>query len=150
MLQRQGQENVRARKGYPVNWQSFAIGKSRCLLMAYFFLLENRISVSLLLEGDDSKKNFALLLKDKDEIELELGRTIEWSNKPGQKQCSIGKSVRDNCDLMNRDNWPDYLNWMCEELENLYSVFAPKIKNLDASDYIPDETDLDDTDDEPV
>lgn len=136
MLQRQGK--VQPRKGQPDNWQSFAIGKSRCLLMAYF-LLENRISVSLLLEGDDAKKHFALLKKDKEEIELELGRTIEWSNKPDQKQCSIGRIDRDNCDLMNRDNWPDYLNWMCEELENLYRVFNPRIKNLDASDYTPDE-----------
>lgn len=143
MQQRQGK--VKPRKGYPQNFQVFAIGKYRCMLMATVHFKENRIGVELLLEGDDSKKHFALLLKDKDEIELELDRTIEWSDKPGQKQCSIGKSVRENCDLTNRDNWPDYLNWMCEELENLYRVFAPRIKNLDASDYIPGETDLDDT-----
>lgn len=143
MQQRQGK--VKPRKGYPQSFQVFAIGRDRCMLMATVNLKENRIAVELLLEGDNSKKHFALLLKDKDEIELELDRTIEWSDKPGQKQCSIGKSVRENCDLTNRDNWPDYLNWMCEELENLYSVFAPRIKNLDASDYIPDETDLDDT-----
>ena len=146
LQQRQGK--VRPRKGYPQNFQVFAIGRDRCMLMATVHFKENRIGVELLLEGDDSKKHFALLSKDKDEIELELGRTIEWSNKSGQKQCSIGKSVRDNCDLMNRGNWPDYLNWMCEELENLYRVFAPRIKNLDTSDYIPGETDLDDTEDE--
>lgn len=148
MQQRQGR--VKPKKGYPQNFQIFATGKNRCHLMTTVHFKENRIGVELLLEGDNSKKHFALLLKDKDEIELELERTIEWSDKPGQKQCSIGKSVRDNCDLMNRDNWPDYLNWMCEELENLYSVFAPRIKTLDASDYIPGETDLDDTEDELV
>ena len=137
MQQRQG--NVKPREGQPATWQGFAIGKTGCLLMATVLFKENRIRVELLLEGDDAKKNFALLRKDRDEIEQELGRTIEWSNKPNQKQCSIGRSSRDNCDLMNRDNWPDYLNWMCEELENLYRVFAPRIKNLDASDYIPDE-----------
>ena len=146
LQQRQGK--VKPRKGYPQNFQVFAIGKDRCMLMATVHFKANRIGVELLLEGDDSKKHFALLLKDKDEIELELDRTIEWSNKSGQKQCSIGKSVRDNCDLMSRDNWPDYLNWMCEELENLYRVFATRIKNLDASDYIPGETDLDDTEDD--
>lgn len=148
--QRQGQGNVKPRKGYPQNWQGFAIGKDRCILMATVNFSQNRIGVELLLEGDDSKKNFALLWKDKDEIELELGRTIEWSDKLGQKQCSIGKSVRDNCDLMNRDNWPDYLNWMCEELESLYRVFAPRIKTLDVSDYIPDDPNLGDTEDELV
>ena len=141
MQQRQG--NVRPRKEQPQSFQVFATGRHRCMLMATVHFKKNRIGVELLLEGDDSKKHFALLLKDKDEIELELDRTIEWSDKSGQKQCSIGKSVRDNCDLMNRDNWPDYLNWMCEELENLYRVFAPRIKNLDTSDYIPGETDLD-------
>ena len=140
MQQRQGK--VKPRKGYPQSFQVFVI-RGRCLLVATVHFKENRIGVELLLEGDDSKKYFALLLKDKDEIELELDRTIEWSNKSGQKQCSIGKSVRDNCDLTNRDNWPDYLNWMCEELENLYRVFAPRIKNLDVSDYIPDDLDLD-------
>ena len=141
LQQRQGK--VRPRKGYPQNFQVFAIGRDRCMLMATVHFKENRIGVELLLEGDESKKHFALLSKDKDEIELELDRTIEWSNKSGQKQCSIGKRVRDDCDLMNRDNWPDYLNWMCEELENLYRVFAPRIKNLDTSDYIPDDLDLD-------
>lgn len=148
MQQRQGK--VKPRKGQPANFQVFAIGRTRCMLMATVNFSQNRIGVELLLEGDDSKKNFALLWKDKDEIELELGRTIEWSDKPGQKQCSIGKSVRDNCDLMNRDNWPDYLNWMCEELESLYRVFAPRIKTLDASDYIPDDPNLGDTEDELV
>ena len=146
LQQRQGK--VKPRKGYPQNFQVFAIGRDRCMLMATVNFKENRIGVELLLEGVYSKKRFALLLKDKDEIELELDRTIEWSNKSGQKQCSIGKRVRDDCDLTNRDNWPDYLNWMCEELENLYRVFAPRIKNLDTSDYIPGETDLDDTEDE--
>ena len=146
MQQRQG--NVRPRKGQPQYWQGFSIGRTGFQLVANVRFRENRIGVGLILDSNDSKKHLALLLKDKDEIELELGSAIESSAKSGQRQCSIGRGGRDNCDLRNRDNWPDYLNWMCEELENLYRVFAPRIKNLNASDYIPDDPDLDDDNDE--
>lgn len=149
MQQRQG--NVRPRKGQPQYWQGFSIGRTGFKLVANVRFRENRIGVGLILDSNDSKKHLALLLKDKDEIELELGSTIEgYYAKSGQRQCSIGRSGRDNCDLMNRDNWPDYLNWMCEELENLHRVFAPRIKALDASDYIPDNIDLDGAYDELV
>ena len=147
-LMQQKDGNVRAtRKALPEYWLGFSIGRTGFQLAANIRFREDRINVGLILDGYDSKTHFALLLEDKDEIERELGQTLYWDFKPGQRSCSIGTG-RDNCDLTNRDNWPDYLDWMYEQLETFHRVFAPRIKTLDASDYIPGETDLDDTEDD--
>ena len=147
-LMQQKDGNVRpTRKAMPEYWLGFSIGRSGFQLAANIRFRKNRINVGLILDSYDSKKHFALLLKDRDEIERELGQTLDWDLKPSQRSCSIGTG-RDTYDLKNRDNWPDYLDWMYEQLETFHRVFAPRIKTLDASDYIPGETDLDDTEDE--
>lgn len=140
MQQRQG--NVRPRTGGPQYWLGFSIGRSGFQLIANIRINQNSMIVGLGLDGNDSKKHLALLLEDKDEIERELGETLQWSAEPGQRSCSIGTGGRDDCDLMNRDNWPAYLDWMYEQLETFHRVFAPRIKNLDASD-IPNDLDPD-------
>lgn len=140
MQERQG--NVRPRTGGAHYWLGFSIGRTEFQLLANIRTSENHITVGLGLDGNDAKKHLALLLEDKDDIEQELGATLQWNAKPGQRSCSIGTGGRDNCDLTNRDNWPDYLDWMYEQLETYHRVFAPRIKTLDASN-IPDDLDLD-------
>ena len=140
MLDRKG--NVRPRKPSPQYYQEFAIGKTQFDLLANFHVDKNYVSAALELKGEDNKSHFALLYQDKEEIEKLLGNTLYWDKKPHANYCTIGLSI-DNCDLENRDTWPDLLKWQYEKLENLYRVFAPRIKTLDASDYIPDDLDLD-------
>lgn len=137
---------VRPRKPPAQYYQTFAIGKTQFGLLANFHVDKNYVSAALMLTGEDNKAHFALLYRDKEEIEKLLDNTLYWDKKPHANYCAIGLSI-DNCDLENRDTWPDLLKWQYEKLEDLHRVFAPRIKTLDASDYIPDETDLEDTED---
>ena len=139
--------NVRPRKPLPQYYQTFAIGKTQFGLLANFHVDKNYVSAALMLTGEDNKAHFALLYRDKEEIEKLLGNTLYWDKKPHANYCAVGLSI-DNCDLENRDTWPDLLKWQYEKLEDLHRVFAPRIKTLDASDYIPGETGLDDTEDD--
>ena len=145
MQQRQG--NVRPRKPLIQHWMPFAIGRTNFNLLANFTLTKNLISAGLELSGADAQAHFALLLKDKEAIENEMGKTLIWDQKPGTSYRYIG-TAKDNCDLKNKDTWPELLEWQFQELEAYYRVFAPRIKDLNAEDYIPDEPDLDDTEEE--
>jgi hypothetical protein len=41
---------------------------------------------------------------------------------------------------LERQHWPEQYAWLCEKLEAFKKVFAPLVKRLNASDYVP--TDL--------
>ena len=145
MQQRQG--NVSPRKPYPQHYMDFAIGRSHFQLFASFNRRRNTISVWLYIGGPDQKPHFTLLKENKEEIERELNDTPEWGKSSSSDNYYIF-FVRENCNISNPEEWPDLLEWMYQKLEDLHRVFAPRIKTLDASDYIPGETDLDDTEDD--
>jgi hypothetical protein len=46
---------------------------------------------------------------------------------------------REDTDPSDRSNWPDQHALLRDVLDKLHRVFGPRIKNLDASDYTPDE-----------
>ena len=139
--------NVRPRKPLPQFWQGFAIGRTNFKLVAEFHVDENYVSAGLSLTGENAKAHFALLQKDKEEIERELNKTLNWRENPDTEYSYI-VIFKESYNLTNRDAWPALLEWQFDNLEALHRVFAPRIKTLDASDYIPGETDLDDTEDD--
>ena len=145
MQQRQGK--VHHRKPQSLHYQNFAIGKTQFKLVAEFHIGKNYISAGLSLTGDNAKAHFALLQKDKNEIEKELNKTLTWLKNPDTKYSYI-VIFKESDNHTNRDAWPSLLEWHFDNLEALHRVFAPRIKTLDASDYIPGETDLNDTEDE--
>lgn len=134
--------SVRPRKPLPQFWQGFAIGRTHFKLVAEFHVDENYVSAGLSLTGENAKAHFALLEKDKEEIERELSKTLNWCEKPDTEYSYI-VIFKDSYDHTNRDAWAGLLEWQYESLEDLHRVFAPRIKALDASDYRPGEADFD-------
>lgn len=149
MQQRQG--NVNPRRPRAQHWMTFSLGidNSQFVLLANFSVRKNLVTAGLQIQGNDHEALFALLHEDSEEIEQELDMSLTWDERPTAKYCIVDTALQSD-EIKNRDNWPELLNWMYEKLEALHRVFAPRIKTLDASDYIPGETDLDDTEDEPV
>ena len=139
------QEHLEERNGVinPVassrdSWVSFGVGRSGFWLSASASVRDKWISVSLTLAGRDGKPHFYLLEGDKVDIEEEIGAKLEWDEKQGRKQNYISLSLED-IDLEDRQDWDRQHQWLCEQLEAFHNVFSPRIKTLDASDYIPDE-----------
>ena len=129
---------IRPVKPLPRYWMSFAVGRSGFWLSASASVRDKWISVSLTLAGRDGKPHFYLLEGDKVDIEEEIGAKLEWDEKQGRKQNYISFSLED-IDLEDRQDWNRQHQWLCEQLEIFHSVFSPRVKVLDASDYIPDE-----------
>lgn len=147
MQERRG--NVNPRKPSAQHWMTFSlgIGNSQFILLANFSVKKNLVRAGLQIQGNDHEAYFALLHEDREEIEHELGMSLTWDKRPTAKYCIVDTYLQSN-DIKNRDNWQELLYWMYETLESFHRVFTPRIKNLDASDYIPDDPDLDDDNDE--
>ena len=96
------------------------------------------ISVSLALAGRDRKPHFYLLEKDKVDIEKEIGAELVWEEKPGLQDKHIKRALYD-ADPGNRQDWNRQHQWLCEQLEAFHRVFSPRVKELDVSDYVPEE-----------
>ena len=125
-------------KPLPRNWIGFGVGRSQFRLDASASMRDEWISVSLTLRGPDAKPHFYLLEKDKVDIEEEIDDKLDWEEKPGQKRSYISLSLEEN-DLEDREDWDRQHKWLCERLETFHKVFSQRVKELDASDYVPEE-----------
>ena len=124
------------------NWLGFGVGRSHFLLETTINKREKWICVDLTLMGPNAKPHFYLLERDKVDIEEEIGAELEWEERPGRKQSYISLS-QEEIDLEDRGDWDSQHQWLCKKLEIFHKVFSPRVKELDASDYVPEEDETD-------
>jgi len=134
---------IKSQKPYPQHWTNFAIGRSYFHLSATINTREHKLSCILVMSGDDAMAHFCLLRNDKNEIESEFGRSLEWREMPERNEKHITVSMEDN-DITDQERWPDYYEWLADTLETYHKVFANRIKQLDASGYEPPDEEDDD------
>lgn len=120
---------------YSINF--FPFGRSRVKLSAYAHERDKWIGVGLVLYGSDAKPHFHLLHQQKEDIEKEIGASLEWKERPKGKESYIYLR-RNNKDPNNRQDWPNQHEWLCEKLEIFHKVFASRIERLDVSNYSKD------------
>lgn len=129
---------VRAQTPRPQQWASFSIGRTGFNMRASVSTQKKQIQVALVLSGEDSQTHFKLLEQDKDEIEREISSDLDWTERPAGKQSviSIIKSSVDPADESDRVN---QMEWLSDMLGRFDSTFRPRVKELDASDWVPDD-----------
>jgi len=138
---RENSHILKPTKPVPSNLYIFSIGRSDVGLNAFANTVENRIGVLVELIGAHAKAHYFLLLKQKAEIEKALSFPLEWQEKPRKKSCTLIYQRR-NTDLKNEAEWPDQHAWLLQSLEKIHQILSPKIKALDAADYVDGENDL--------
>ncbi|MCB9006098.1 MAG: DUF4268 domain-containing protein [Ardenticatenaceae bacterium] len=133
---------MKSQKPSPQHWTNFAIGRSNFYLVAGVNTQQNRISVQLVLDGQEAKPNFYLLQAEKGAIEQEFGGKLRWRELSKRKQSRIDLD-NTSFDLYNRAQWSQQHAWLQQTLEGFHKIFASRIKTLDAADYAPlEEKDL--------
>jgi len=132
----QVQSPVRPQKPYPQHWMNFGAGRTGFLLGAGLNSRENYIAVELFINADDAKAFFGLLEEQKAEVETALGYQIVWMGLPEKKACRIVYFWTD-VDPLDKSKWPEYRVWMREHLEKFNTVFRPRIRDLDATEWCP-------------
>jgi hypothetical protein len=125
---------LKTRSGRPQHWQNYSVGRSGFRLTASVNSFENRIRAELFMYSEDAKAFFHLLLREKSQIEAELGETLHWDELPERKGARISIS-RDGCDFTAIDDWPRQHEWVAQSLEKMHHVFSSRIKALNAGDW---------------
>lgn len=74
--------------------------------------LKNRSAVSVELYISDDKSIFHQLFQHKDDIEAELGSTLDWRELPDKKASRI--LIEKPVNLDDRDEWNSQFDWIIE------------------------------------
>ena len=114
----------------PQHWYSFGVGKSYFGIDIRIDTQKNITWCDFNLWGSDVKDNYSFLLKDKDEIENELGYELKWREMEGKKMSMISLSKNVSGNIKDRETWEDCFVWFKEKAESFHKVFSPRVKQF--------------------
>lgn len=128
---------VKATKPHPQNWYQMSIGRTGFNLFANAITTsEPRIAAEVFVSGPDAKKYFDLLERDRSSIDSVV-TDLFWQRLPGKKGAKITRR-HPSFDPRNQSIWPEQHVWLAEALEQLHSVFAPRVRALNADEWTED------------
>ena len=122
------------------NYLQFSIGRTTFTLQAWVASTNREIGIRLYMAGDFSKAHYYLLKEQQEEIHNEFGETLEWHELPENERSRISLSKADT-DPLDENNWPQQYKWFTAKLERFDHVFRPRIRSLNAEDWIPEDDD---------
>jgi hypothetical protein len=134
----QRKSSVNPQKPLPQNWTNFSLGRSSFYLWASLNTVKNFVSVGMSCVGPDAKAHFKLLEQDKETIENELSETLEWNYAAHRKSSWVNLNLEDSYPT-DKLKWNEQHQWIAEKIEKLYRTFAPRVKVLNAEDFLGDE-----------
>ena len=124
------------RKPRSENWMSYSVGRSGFSLLVSRNKQRQRLRASMYLSDTNAKSFFALLQRDRDSIEQELGQNFVWREM--RKECEIA-SYLDKVDPNDESDWPRQHEWLASQINEMHRVFAPRIKRLTLDEHDEDE-----------
>ncbi|MDQ3817556.1 MAG: DUF4268 domain-containing protein [Acidobacteriota bacterium] len=133
---------IRCQKPGRQHWMNHSIGRSGFYLASIASTWsteantwEPEIRVELIMHDENAKKYFAMLEAQKEEINGAFGQPLVWHNPSEKKASKI--YVRQSTDFTDAEKWPEQHEWLRANLEKMHRVFAARIKQLDASKFVP-------------
>lgn len=121
--------HIRPQKPRPQHWLNNSIGRAGFGLNFTVNTREDRLGVELWMPDEKAKQHFANLLKQKNDIETQLGFSLDWQELPESKASRIAV-WRQNSSHDDEELWPEYLIWFTGKVMQLDTVFRPIIKKL--------------------
>ncbi len=133
-----GRTSVRIPNPQPKHWMDLGIGRSGIVMTLAVNSFDNRISVAISLKDENAKPYFHLLKEDKESIESEIGEPLDWRELPDKKMSRI-ILYKNSVDPLDESGWPQQHAWMLDAMEKFNKVFRPRIKELNADEWRPEE-----------
>ncbi len=87
---------------------------------------ELRVALEFL--GRDRQTRFDRLAESADVIHHDAGHSYHW--QPWESEAIKRVMVRKDADLEDRDQWPDYQAWLRAEVERMFQVLVPKVREI--------------------
>ena len=126
------------RQPWPRSWIAYPVGRSGFRVAAVMLRSRSQVRAELYVSGVEAKAYFSLLKLQKQEIEQQLGFSLEWDELPTRRDCRIATYL-DNADPEDQADWPRQHDWLAKRLNELHRVFANRIRALDHADWQPSE-----------
>lgn len=127
---KQRSQTLRPQKPRPEHWTYLAIGRSGIVISPTLNTREDRLGVELSVGSVDSKKHYQALLAQRSEIEQEFGADLDWQELPDKHMCRIA-IWRDASKFADESRWPEYVDWMIDQILNMESVFRARVGALE-------------------
>ncbi|MGX1050856.1 hypothetical protein AB7M74_001791 [Bradyrhizobium japonicum] len=117
------------RKAQPRAWMAYPVSRSSMSLNGVIVVGRKEVRAELYLRRSTAKRFFALLFQQKAEIERELGYSLDWQELPEGQDCRVAISIE--ADPANEADWPRQHDWLATHLNEMYKVFAPRVRDLE-------------------
>ena len=124
------------KKPGPDIWMAWGVGRSGVNLAAIVSRPQRKIGARISLGGSSAKAYFALLEKQRSEIDVRLPG-LQWDERPDKVQSYIGVYL-DDADPSDPSDWPRQHEWLIEKLLAVQHAFAPAIQKLSSGVKMPD------------
>jgi|GEM_PF-5000674 hypothetical protein len=123
---------------------NIAIGRTGFKLLAICSLFDtqsgnydsNEVRAEVELNDDNAKDYFSQLIAERGIIEQQFGSSLSWYNPENKRVCRISTSLS-GIDLHDRAKWPQYLEWLVTQLNQLRAVFGNRVRSLGTSSANP-------------
>jgi Domain of unknown function (DUF4268) len=96
---------------------------------------KKQIRAYLWIAGDRAKGFLALLRRQKEAVERELGYPLEWEEL--RRDCRISCNLNDVDPEDNSDS-PRQHDWMAKRLNDMHRVFSRRVAEFDADSGVDD------------
>lgn len=107
------------------SYYSIGIGNSNAWIAVKINRKKNVIVADLYFLN---KEAYNALYKDKDTIEKEYGKTLNWDDRAELKGAVIGDQISVNLDKKN--NWVEYFGWLLKTTESYQNIFLNRLKEI--------------------
>lgn len=110
------------------HWYSMSIGRSKFHISLTINTIHNRIGCELYIRGENAKKAFSELRKDKEIVEKEIGTELDWQELPDGQDSRI--IVYQNGNIKDKEQWEEITKWFKKYSELFYNSFSNRVKKL--------------------
>jgi hypothetical protein len=118
----------------PQYWFDVALGRSNILLSNIMDTYAGRIGVRVYLGSRIADAALLQLEKDRLAIEREIGETLNWNPSPEKRDKII--ALNKKVDLSNREAWPEYCDWLVENVRKFRAAFMPRVRALKLDEVV--------------
>jgi uncharacterized protein YbjQ (UPF0145 family) len=119
-------------KAHPQHWYTFAVGRSGFAISLTVNTVKKRLGCEIYIAHQESKTAFAELFAQREQIENELGASLEWQELPHRHASRIVEFR--SGDIEERESRPELFVWLKERTENFHRVFSARIRALALAD----------------
>ena len=125
-VEENGQGLINPTKPHPCHWMSISPFKTWAFGAAFLIITkgDGELRVEVQCRGDHKTENYLYLESKKEELEAELGATLQWHGTDNKHQNKIDL-IKTGVDWKNPKDREKNYSWLLENMERMITVFQP-------------------------